>query len=191
MLEVLLTAAGAVLGYVGRRVIEKSGKTEELDRKAKLLELHQRMSQSNVSVQALSDFEDELLNKTHRLRIIEDRLLPVPPKDLIEMEEGENKFQTQAEMNQHIADRFAHVERELCGEIESIQASADGKTLVMFNTSHQRWLKYREKQAELAASLYEGGSMQPMIYFAEMERLTISRIAELRDFSENHLSLFH
>ena len=189
MLEVVLTAIGAVLGYFGRRLIEKTGRTEELDRKAKLLDLHQRMSQSNVSVQALSEFEDELLRKTQRLRVIEDRLLPMSAHPVTEIDE-EKEFQTQTEINQHMANRFAHIERELSGEVESIQARITGESLARFNSSHEQWLEYREKQAELAAALYEGGSMQPMIRLLEMERLTISRVAELQDFTDNHLSVF-
>lgn len=183
MIEFLLTAFGAAIGYFGRRFVEKSGRTEEIDRKAKLLDLHERMSRGNVTIEALTSFEEQLLSKTRRLRTIEDRLLPSPSAPL--PDEDAPAFQTQAEMNQHAADRFAHAERELAAEVEAVEAQLDGDAISMFTASHKQWLKYRQKQAELAASFYEGGSMQPLIHFGEMERLTISRIAEIQDFLQN------
>lgn len=185
MIEFLFTAIGAVVGYFGRRFVEKSARTEEIDRKAKLLDLHERMSKGNVTVEALTSFEEELLTKTRRLRTIEDRLLPNPSLPSIDVED-EPALQTQSEMNQHAANRFAHTERELSGEVEAVEALLEGDALSKFTASHKQWLKYRQKQAELAASFYEGGSMQPLVQVSEMERLTISRIAEIQDFIQNH-----
>ena len=185
MIEFLFTAIGAVVGYFGRRFVEKSGRTEEIDRKAKLLDLHERMSKGNVTVEALTSFEKELLSKTLRLRTIEDRLLPSPSLPSIDVD-YEPVFQTQAELNQHAANRFAHIERELSGEVEAVEALLEDDALSKCTATHKQWLNSRQEQAELAASFYVGGSMQPLMQISEMERLTISRIAEIQDFIQKH-----
>ena len=42
------------------------------------------------------------------------------------------------------------------------------------------WKIFREKQAEFASSQYKGGSIESLIYYSELERLTVERTASLQ-----------
>jgi uncharacterized protein YecT (DUF1311 family) len=43
------------------------------------------------------------------------------------------------------------------------------------------WVKFRDSHCKFEASLYEGGSIQPLIYSTCLEELTKKRIVEIKD----------
>jgi uncharacterized protein YecT (DUF1311 family) len=47
--------------------------------------------------------------------------------------------------------------------------------------SQRAWLKFRDTQCVLEAGSYAGGSMQPLVRFTCLERLTKERAQQLRD----------
>ncbi len=60
-----------------------------------------------------------------------------------------------------------------------------GKNLIaFFIDSQQQWEKYRDSAAGFEGAVYQGGSMQPLIYFNTMKRITEERIKELKDLLE-------
>jgi uncharacterized protein YecT (DUF1311 family) len=46
------------------------------------------------------------------------------------------------------------------------------------------WSKYAEDQARFAASAFEGGSMETLVYASELEVTTISRVGALKRIHE-------
>lgn len=54
------------------------------------------------------------------------------------------------------------------------------ENILLLEEGQEHWIKFREKHAELVAKKFEEGSIQPLIYYTELERLTIERIASLQ-----------
>lgn len=50
--------------------------------------------------------------------------------------------------------------------------------------SQRAWLKYRDTQCTLIAGRYQGGSMQPLVRFNCLERMTRDRTRQLRALLE-------
>ena len=53
-----------------------------------------------------------------------------------------------------------------------------------FINSQEQWKKYRKSFVGFYSSIYQGGSMQPMIYFNIKTKITKERISELKDLLE-------
>jgi len=60
-----------------------------------------------------------------------------------------------------------------------------GKNLLdLFQDSQNQWIKYKETAAGFNGAIYQGGSMQPLIYYNVLARITEDRIKELKDLLE-------
>ena len=53
-----------------------------------------------------------------------------------------------------------------------------------FVDSQKQWKKYRESFVSFYSSIYQGGSMKPMVHFNTMTTITKERIKELKDLFE-------
>ncbi|NHI00043.1 lysozyme inhibitor LprI family protein [Oceanimonas sp. MB9] len=86
---------------------------------------------------------------------------------------------TQVEMNQQSQRNYQAADRALnqaYGQLMNSLASDRRKKL---KAAQRAWLRFRDAQAELVSSAYEGGSMQPLVHSEELRRLTESRTREL------------
>ena len=50
--------------------------------------------------------------------------------------------------------------------------------------AQEAWQRYSEDEARFRASVVKGGTMYPGLYASELERLTVARIAEVREHTE-------
>ncbi|MCH8941594.1 MAG: DUF1311 domain-containing protein [Bacteroidetes bacterium] len=53
-----------------------------------------------------------------------------------------------------------------------------------FVDSQEQWKKYRESFVSFYSSIYQGGSMKPMVHFNTMTTITKERLKELKDLLE-------
>ena len=90
--------------------------------------------------------------------------------------------QTQAEMNQEAASEFEKADAELNNVYKELRANLSEEEKAGLKEVQLLWLKYRDKNAEFAASLYEGGSIAPMVYKGAMTSATQARTDELKTF---------
>ena len=170
-----LVIFAGVVGYFGRRYVERRGTVERLDRTVKVLDIHERMQRSGLSPSDLSDIEDLLLAKSVRLRNIENIALS-------ERAPSADEIVTQAEMNQQAYNAFSDSDGKLESVLKIVREELSDDLLTELEKSQEAWTIYRNAQADLLAKQYEGGSIQPLIRATELERLTISRRAEIEDF---------
>jgi uncharacterized protein YecT (DUF1311 family) len=88
---------------------------------------------------------------------------------------------TQAALNACAADDFKVAEGRLKIVYEQLAAAlADSSRQRALKEAHDGWVVFREKQCRFEASAFEGGSMQPMQYYACLAAATSSRAKELR-----------
>ncbi|UVK56343.1 DUF1311 domain-containing protein [Mesorhizobium sp. AR02] len=194
MIELFVAAAvlvGGVIGYFGRRFVEKSASGEQVSHVTKLVELKAKMDQSGMDLEDVRDFESRVFFNKPRLRQLEDAVEkvvdPNTPSDVAER--LSQNFQisglTQADMNQSAYSSLVGTEALLKTVFDELERDMGADQFESLRATQDTWTKYAHGQASLAASLVEGGSMQPMIYAGERERLTSQRYAELRDYQDS------
>jgi uncharacterized protein YecT (DUF1311 family) len=88
--------------------------------------------------------------------------------------------QTQIEMNEEEVHNYKVKDAELNKVykklINLLQFSTEKELLVK---AQQIWISYRDAHCAFAESSYEGGTMQPMVYFGCMTETTKQRIKDL------------
>jgi len=62
----------------------------------------------------------------------------------------------------------------------AIYADLEPRSRVKFRAAERRWLGYRKSNCETEASIYEGGTIQPLIQLRCMTRVTLARAGELK-----------
>lgn len=89
--------------------------------------------------------------------------------------------QTQYEMNVCAERKFKAADAELNRVYNRLASKLDEGARTRLKATEVSWLKYRDDNCDYESSLYEGGSMRPLIYSSCMERMTKARTAELRE----------
>lgn len=88
--------------------------------------------------------------------------------------------QTQTEMNVTADKQFKRADARLNSVYRRVRASLDTRSRAKLEKAEHAWVTYRDAEAGLEASLYRGGSMEPMVYANVQRNLTDARIKELQ-----------
>lgn len=164
------------IGYFAKRWIEGKPQNETLDKHKKLLDIHKQMNEQGLDVCGLKELETLLLGKVdaikkHTAELTEKREPLIAPQ-----EEG----LTQLELNQRASDRFEIAKQKLQEVYAGIDSRVGDRESQALMNSQKAWEDYSVDQAMAAASAYDGGSMWSLVYFSELESLTIERTARLQ-----------
>jgi hypothetical protein len=174
---VLLGAAVSVVAYFGKRWIEGSTHNETLDKHKKLLEIHKQMHVQGLDVDSLRKLETQLFGKANAIRMHTSELTD-KREPLISDRDVEDL--TQLELTKRASERFESAKVQLQEVIAGIDAHVgDNESQALMN-SQRAWEAYSVDQAMAATSSYDGGSMWSLVYFSELESLTIERTARLQ-----------
>lgn len=172
----LVAGAGlAALGYFGRRFVEGTHRDQKLQRSLQMLEIMDKMKAHGLETAEPETLEEMIFNRSPRLRQIEDDIrTELAPQ-------SEPVIITQAEMT---ADAWALEEKAdvaLNGVLQQYRSELNTVERERFDAAQEAWFQYIQLQAEVLASLVEGGSMEPMVRAGELERLKVARAAEITD----------
>jgi len=88
--------------------------------------------------------------------------------------------QDQTTMNRNAQDAYKKADTELNRVYKALSAKLDPATRKKLGTSEQAWIKFRDVDAAARAQEWDGGSMQPLIYFTWMTDLTEARTSQLK-----------
>jgi uncharacterized protein YecT (DUF1311 family) len=88
--------------------------------------------------------------------------------------------QTQAEINQCAQASYETADKELNQVYQELKSSLNSQEQEELIDAELAWIEYRDQTCEAESSQYEGGSIQPTIYYGCLERVTIERTAELQ-----------
>lgn len=103
---------------------------------------------------------------------------------------------TQTDMNIAAGESLRRAEEELdrlvsdirrrVGETDQTlsESNRTGEWLESFNDAQQKWLSYRNAHCEFQTFLNKGGTIRPLLWATEAERLTTARIADLQAWLE-------
>lgn len=97
---------------------------------------------------------------------------------------GSALAQNQQELNQQADAAYRKADAELNRLWKKLQPSLSPEVKEKLVTSQQHWITFRDAEAEAKASMFEGGSMAPMIYSNSLRATTEQRIRELRTWIE-------
>ncbi|MET0649757.1 MAG: lysozyme inhibitor LprI family protein [Pyrinomonadaceae bacterium] len=76
--------------------------------------------------------------------------------------------------------KFKEAAAELKRARDELHADLEPRSRVKFRAAERLWLRYRKSNCETEASIYEGGTIQPLIELRCMARLTLARADELK-----------
>jgi uncharacterized protein YecT (DUF1311 family) len=63
---------------------------------------------------------------------------------------------------------------------DELYADLEPRSRVKFRAAERLWLNYRKSNCDAEASIYEGGTIQPLIQLRCMTRVTLERAGELK-----------
>jgi len=89
--------------------------------------------------------------------------------------------QTQAEMNQDAAQRFAKADAELNVVYKKLMASLDDVAKEKLRAAQRAWVAFRDAEATFEADESRGGTLEPLLVFTTQADLTEERIGVLRE----------
>jgi uncharacterized protein YecT (DUF1311 family) len=98
---------------------------------------------------------------------------------------------TQSAMNQMAFDEFNQAEAEMNKIYEQVLNGLRVRHKSKLEEAQNHWVEVREKQVDLLANQFEGGSIFPLIYYSEMKSLTNQRIDELKKIIEIYKQYAH
>ncbi|MFL6254463.1 MAG: lysozyme inhibitor LprI family protein [Pyrinomonadaceae bacterium] len=76
--------------------------------------------------------------------------------------------------------KFKEATAELKRARAELYEDLEPRSRVKLRTAERLWLSYRKSNCDTEASIYEGGTIQPLIQLQCMARVTLERAAELR-----------
>jgi uncharacterized protein YecT (DUF1311 family) len=178
LLFVVLGAVLSGLAYLLRRRIEKRPEFDALDKHQKLLNIHKEMSDRKISVEDLRLLEKALLRNASTTEKhaegMQERLVPA-------LKQGIQEGISQAGLTERASTRVKTAEAKLEQVVQELALSLEPESKDALIAAHKAWKVYSIRQAELVASGFIGGTIYPIVYYSELEALTISRIAALQN----------
>lgn len=165
------------LGYLIKRFVEKRPESEALEKHKKLLEINKQMTEQRVTVEDLRQLEAALTGKSEAIatysKAIEREAIPL-------LEIKDDGPVTQAEMNTVASGNFEAAKIRMNGVLSELLAHVDGEERTAILQSQTAWESYCLEQGEAAAIAHQGGTIYPVIFYSEMESLTVDRAARLQ-----------
>ena len=170
LLPVFVGATLTAIGFLMRRRITRAGHHERASLYASLADLQTKMKAAGVTFADLDALEAQLRAKVRETDAVSG------------VHEEPSTYWTQAEMNRR-AYAALEVERaQLAALIAELEGLLDFGEREALRASQAAWVAYRDKEAEFAASEFEGGTIQPLIAASEAASLTRERIGRLQAF---------
>ena len=95
------------------------------------------------------------------------------------------EYGTQAEANACARREYQKVDAEMVAAYDRLMtelASYGGKHQQRLRRAQASWLQYRDANCESEASIYEGGSIRPAVYYSCLASVTRERARRLEEF---------
>lgn len=178
ILITLVTATLAVTAYFAMRKIERKNSSEIIDRQTKLLALHKTLKAEGVSVGDLEKLEQDLNNKRRDIHKIEDQVAADVHR--ARLFDGPLPGQSQSEMNYLAAADLQIADAMLDKALAEAEMHCQPDEVPKLQLAQSAWKTFANAEAAYRSLFCKGGTMYPTVFSSELERLTVSRIAELK-----------
>ena len=173
-----------------RRNWTGSEKDQKIARAERLLAVNEKRLEQNLEWNDLDEIEHNLLAKRQsHLRNIEDEYTEKRAIAHDVADDDLSEDMNQAEMNALAQDSYFQAQTALRHLSDDVSEILDDDEREIFDQTVLTWDEYASCQAKLLASVVSGGSMEPLIRYTELDRLTIARIAELSELFEERKAI--
>jgi uncharacterized protein YecT (DUF1311 family) len=177
----LTTAVVGGVAYLIRRRIEGSSGASQLERRSKVLALHKELKTEGMTISDLDRLEDELSRRRKVAHRIEDQVAA-------ELAQQRNwqpaPGQSQAEMN-ILGGADLEISRAMLARaVLELEMHHGSSGVELLRAAQEAWEVYANAEAKFGASMFEGGTAYPTIFLSELERLTVSRVAQIRSHTD-------
>lgn len=182
MHDFILVVSGALISGAGQlifRWLRKDRVSEALTRADQALSIHEKMRRHGATPDDLWAIQDAVLARRQVRRSIEDRLTEEMPAKTVA--DDPTAFMPQQSMNIWQSHRAQEMNSQLKGVIVELEVHLSDSERAQFEKVQKAWEKYRSAEAEFASLEMEGGSAQPLLRWGEYTRITIERIALLKE----------
>jgi uncharacterized protein YecT (DUF1311 family) len=177
LLFIIIGISISGIGYLIKRSIEKRSNVETLERRKKVLEIHKQMNEQGLDFPNLLKLESQLVSK--QKSIAKNTLeFEQNSKSLVNSQSEESL--TQNELNARASQKFEDAKAKLQIILEQLSSKLGKSEKEALKKSQRAWEEYSIEQAFSASSSYSQGSIYPLIYFSELESLTLERAARLK-----------
>lgn len=173
-------ALGAIISagaYFFKRKIESKPDLELLDKHQKVLDVHKKMSEQGLDIESLNTFGQLLTTKSKSLQ---DHVQGLQTESASHLVSSPSEHVTQMEMNQLALESFTRSSEKLASVLSELKNKLEPDQVRLYETSQSTWEIYSKEQASAVASMYQGGSIYPLIYHSELETLAHERIARIQ-----------
>lgn len=89
--------------------------------------------------------------------------------------------QTQAEMNQTAINNFSKADNELNLVYKKLMKKLSEKEKSLLIAAQKNWIKFRDSKCAFEKEEYDGGSIQPLIYYTCLTDCTEERTKDLKN----------
>lgn len=96
--------------------------------------------------------------------------------------------ETQLEMNQCAKAWYSQEDAKLNQVYNQVKSGLSSSRQAQLTDAELAWIDFRDANCEFEANQYEGGSIQPTIYYGCLAQVTANRTAELQDAATASLS---
>lgn len=178
--KIVLVLLGVLLsgvGYIVKRVLEKKPTREKLDVQAKLFSINKQMKEQGLTPDDLTKLE---LVLTGRARSVEKHTQELEEAVLPLLEKSQGEFLSQADLNQRASDNLEIAKLKMTHVLNELKALLDAPERDALLDAQAAWESFCLAQAEASAIAYRGGSIYPLIYLSELDKLTVDRTARLQ-----------
>ena len=177
ILFVIIGISISGIGYLIKRLIEKRSNVETLERRKNVLEIHKQMKDQGLEIPDLLKLESQLVSKQKSIAK-NTQEYEQESKPLVNSQSEESL--TQNELNERANQKFEDAKAKLQIILEQLLSKLDKTEKEALKKSQRTWEEYSIEQAFSASSSYRQGSIYPLIYFSELESLTLERAARLK-----------
>ncbi|KAF2335101.1 lysozyme inhibitor LprI family protein [Flavobacterium daemonense] len=94
--------------------------------------------------------------------------------------------QTQLEMNQIAIDNLKKADNKLNQVYQNLMKKLDEKEKNLLIAAQKNWIKFRDSKCDFEKQQYDGGSIQPSIYYTCLAECTEDRIKDLKRNLEDY-----
>ena len=87
---------------------------------------------------------------------------------------------TTAEMRKCVNRRYAEIDQELNDVYTRLMSQLDSGHKELLRIAQRAWIDYRDKNAAFVASIFEDGTLYPVMEISERASMTARRVEELK-----------
>ena len=189
----LLVLAGGAGGYLIDRIITRKSRSEDARSLIETVELKRRLDEAGMTIHGARELRDaihrgSLSSNTRLIGIINED--PAPLGSHVSDDAQYPQFgDTTMGMIEGLSAKLKQIDADIDLVLAELIYQSSPARAEAWRNSQRAWLGFRQKEAEAAGLLFEGGSGAPVLRVSRLVDLAEVRFADLRQALSERESL--